>query len=90
MFAIKLLKRPTKFMITIALFKALGNYGFVTTVEISNVGRCSSKSNKLRYMHSIRGTPRDIAVEERKIDHFKIEIVAFILIFSGTCTIRYG
>ena len=31
--------------------------------------------NKLRYVHSIGGTSRDIAVEEREINYIKIKIV---------------
>ena len=44
--------------------------------------------NKLRYVHSIRGTPRDITIEERKINYIKIKIVPFTINFSGNCTIR--
>ena len=75
-----------KFMITIALFKELGSYGIVTTTEVSYVRRGSGESNKLRYTHSIRGTPRDIAVKER--NNVKIEIVPFIIKFSGNRTIN--
>ena len=77
-----------KFMITIALFKELCSYGFITTTEVSNVRRGSGESNKLKYIHSIRGTPRDIAIKERKTDNVKIEIVPFIINFSGNCTIN--
>ena len=65
-------------MITITLPTETGSYGFVTTIEVSNVRRCSSESHKLRYVHSIRGTPRDITVKERKIDNVKIEIVPLL------------
>ena len=78
-----------KFMITIELPKELGGEGFITTVEVTYVRRCSSVTNKLRYVHSIRGTPRDIAIEDRGIDCIKIKIVPFIINFSGNCTIRY-
>ena len=65
-------------MITIALFKELSGYGFVT-VEVTNVSRCSSETNKLRYIHSIRGTPRDIAINEREINNIKIVPFSSIL-----------
>ena len=48
-----------KLMITITLTTELGSKGFITTVEVTYVRRCSSETNKLRYVHSIRGTPRD-------------------------------
>ena len=78
-------------MITIALFNELGSYGFIATIEVSNVRRCSSEPDKLRYIHSIRDTSRDIAVKELKIDNVKIELVPFIINFRGNCTstIRY-
>ena len=58
----------SKFMITVALPKELGCKGFVTTVEVTYARRCSSKSNKLRYVNSIGDTSRDITVEERDIN----------------------
>ena len=68
-------------MITIALFKELGSKGFVTIMEVTNVGRCFSGTNKLRYMHSIQGKPRDFAIKEREINNIKI--VPFLINFSG-------
>ena len=56
-------------MITVALLKELGFKGFVTTVEVTYARRCSSET--LRYAHSIGGTSRDIAVEEREINYRK-------------------
>ena len=77
-------------MITIALPLELGGKGLITTVEVIYVRRCSRETNKLRYVHSIRGTPRDIAIEEQEINQYiKIKIVLFIINFSGNCTIRY-
>ena len=61
------LKRLTMFMITIALFKEFGGCDFVTTTEVTNVRRCSSETNKLRYVHSIRVTPGDIAIKDRQV-----------------------
>ena len=71
-------------MITVALPKELGCKGFVTTVEVVYARRCFSETNKLRYVHSIGGMSRDIAVEERKINYMyiKIKIVPFIINFS--------
>ena len=90
MSAIKLKKkRLMKFMILIALPKELGGKGFITTVEVIYVRRCSSETNKLRYVHSIlRSTPRDITIEEREINYIKIKIVPFIINFNENCTIR--
>ena len=76
-------------MITIALFKELVGEGFVTAIEVTNMRICCSETNMLRYVHSIRGTPRDLAVKEREINYIKIEIVTFIINVSGNCTIRY-
>ena len=89
MLAIKLRKRLKKFMITISLPKELGGKGFITTAEVIYVRRCSSETNKLRYIHSIRGTPRDITIEEQEINYIKFTIVPFIINFSGNCTIRF-
>ena len=69
-------------MITVALPKELGCKGFVTAVEVTYARRCSSETNKRRYVHFIRGTSRDIAVGEREINCIKIKIVPFILSFS--------
>ena len=77
-------------MITVALSKELGFKGFVTTVEVTYARRCSSETNKLRYVHSTEDTSRDIAVEEREINYMyiKIKIVPFIINFSWNRTIR--
>ena len=50
------------------------------TVEVPYARICSNKTNKLRYVHSIGGTSRDIAIEEREINYIKI--VPFIINFS--------
>ena len=42
---------------------------------------CSSKANKLRYIHIIRGTPRDIAIKAWEINYVKIKIALFIIYF---------
>ena len=56
--------------------------------QLKLVRRCSSESNTLRYVYSIRGTLGDIAIKEREINCIEIEIVPFIINFSGNCTIR--
>ena len=56
--------------------------GFVTTDEVTYARGCSSETNKLRFVHSIGGSSRDIAVEEREINYIKIKIVPFITNFS--------
>ena len=53
--------------------KEFGDWGFVTIIEVGYVRRCSSETNKLIYVHSIRGTPRDIAIKEREINYIKIK-----------------
>ena len=45
--------------------------------------RCSGETNKLRYVHAIRGMLRDITIEEREINYIKNKIVPFIINFSG-------
>ena len=64
-------------MIMKALFKEFGRQDFVTTIEVNNVRICISETIKL---HSIRRTPRDIA----------IKFVSFIINLRTSCTIRYG
>ena len=58
-------------MITVALPKELGCKDFVTTVTCAR--GCSGETNKLRYVHSIGGKSREIAVEEREINYIKIK-----------------
>ena len=74
-------------MITTALPKELGSKGFVTPFEATYVRRCSSETNKLGKIHSIRGMPRDIKIGELEINYIKI--VPFTINFSGSSTIRY-
>ena len=65
-------------MIPIALLKKFGSYEFVMIIEVSKMRRCSGKANKLRYIYTIRGTSRDIAIKEQKINNIKIKIILFI------------
>ena len=37
------------------------------TIEVTNIRICSVKANGLRYIYTIRGTQRDITIEERKV-----------------------
>ena len=76
---IKFGKCFAKFIIPIALLKKFGSLEYVTIIEVSNMRRCSCKANKLRYKYTIRGTSRDIAIEERKINNIKIKIIPFII-----------
>ena len=59
-------------------FKELDGCDFVTITEVTNVKRWCSEANKFRYVHSIRGTPRDIAIKERDINYIKIEIILLV------------
>ena len=56
----KFRKGFAKFMIPIALFKKFMSQQFIVSVEVSNMARCSSKTNELRDIDSIgcreRGT----------------------------------
>ena len=74
-------KRFANFMIPIALLKKFGSKEFVTIFEVSNIRRCTGKANKFKYIYTIRGTSRDIAIKERKINDIKIEIIPFIIYF---------
>ena len=69
------------FMILIALLKEFGSYVFVMIIEDNNMRRCSGKANKLRYLYTIRGTSRDIAIKEQKIDNIRIKVIPFIIYF---------
>ena len=56
---IKFGKRFAEFMLPIALIKKICSLEFVTIFEVINMRRCSGKANKLRYINTIRGKPRD-------------------------------
>ena len=60
-----------KFGIPIALLKEFGSEKCVSFIEVSNMRKCSGKANKLRYIYTIRGTSRDIAIKEWKINNIK-------------------
>ena len=77
-------------MITIGLLKELGSQGFVPKIEVAYVRRCSSDTNKLRYVNAIWCTPRDISIKKREINNIKIKIVPFIINFRRNCAIRNG
>ena len=75
-------------MITIALLKELGSWGFVPTIEVAYVRRCSSETNKPRYVNAIWCTSRDVSIKKREINNIKI--VQFIINISGNSAIRNG
>ena len=64
---VKFSKCFAEFMMSIALLKELGGQEFDTTIEVTKL-RFSYKANKLRYIDSIRGTPRDTAIKEWEIE----------------------
>ena len=76
-------------MIPLALLKKFSSYEFVTISGISDMRRCSGKANKLRCIHTIRGTLRDIAIKERKINNIKIKTIPFIIYFCRNRMNRY-
>ena len=81
---IKFGKCFAEFMIPIALLKKFGNSEFVTIIEVRNIRRCSGKANKLRYINTIRGALRDIAIKEWKINNIKIKIIPLNIYFVET------
>ena len=82
---IKFGKCFAEFMIPIDLLKEFGSLECVTIIEVINMRRCSGKANKLRYIYTTRGTPRDIAIMEMKINNIKI--IPFIIYFCRNCII---
>ena len=65
-------------MILIALFKKFLSYQFVVSVEVSNMARCSSKTNELRDIDSIGCREWNIAIYKWENDYFKIRVLTFI------------
>ena len=51
--SVKFRKSFAKFMIPIALFKKFLSQRFIASVEVSNIARCSSKTNELSDIDSI-------------------------------------
>ena len=49
-------------MILIALFKKFLSYQFIASVEVSNIARCSTKTNELRDIDSIGCSSRNITI----------------------------
>ena len=58
----KFRKGLEKFMILIALFKKFLSDQFIASVEVSNIARCSSKTNELRDLDSIGRRARNITI----------------------------
>ena len=58
--SIKYWKGFAKFMIPIALIKKFLSLQFIASVEVSNMARCSSKTNELRDIDSIGCRARNI------------------------------
>ena len=67
-------------MIPIALFQ---KFQFIASVEVSNIARCSSKTNELRDIDSIEHHHL-----KWEIDYFKIKVVTFIINFGRNNIIR--
>ena len=51
-------------MIQIALFKKFLSQQFIASVEVSNIARCSRKTNELRDIDSIGCTARNITITQ--------------------------
>ena len=60
--SIKFRKCFAMFMISIALFKKFLSYQFIATIEVSNMARCSSKTNELKDIDSLGCRVRNITV----------------------------
>ena len=86
--SIKFRKGFAKFMIPIALFKKFLSLQFITSVEVSNIARCSSKTNELRDIDSIGCRARKTTIKKWKIDNFKIKVLTFIINFGRNNIIR--
>ena len=86
--SIKFRKGFAKLMIPIALFKKFLSEQFISSVEVSNIARFSSKTNELKDMDSIGCRVRSITIQKWKIDNFKINIVSFIIDFGRNNIIR--
>ena len=76
------MKSFAKFMIPITLFKKFLSQKSIASVEVSNMARCSSKTNELRDIDSIERRWRNITILQWDIDHFKIKIDTFIINFG--------
>ena len=64
------------------MFKKLLSLQFFASVEVSNMARCSSKTNELRYIDSIGCRARNITILKWEIENFKIKVVTFIISFG--------
>ena len=60
--SIKFRKGFAKFMIPIALFKKFLSLQFIASVEVSNIARCSNKTNEWRDIDSIGCRARNITI----------------------------
>ena len=56
-------------MVLLPLLYENGGKEFVTTIEDINIRGCSGKANNMRYVNTIRGAPKDIAIKERDISY---------------------
>ena len=60
--SIKFRKCFAKFMIPIAVLKKFLSQQFIASVEVSNIARCSSKTNQLRDIDSLGCRTRNITI----------------------------
>ena len=58
------------------------------SVEVSNMARCSSKSDELRNINSIGCRAGNITIYKRETDNSKIKIVTFIINFGKTISLE--
>ena len=80
--SIKFRKGSAKFMISIALFKKFLSYQFISSVEVSNIASCSSKTNESRDTYSIGCRARNITIFKLENDNFKIKVVTLVVHFG--------
>ena len=77
--AIELGKSLAKLVISITLFEKFSSLTFITSIKVIYMTTLSSKSYKLRNIHSIRGT----TIQKVKIYYIKVKVIAFIINFGG-------
>ena len=56
--------------------------------KVSNIARCSNKTNESRDIDSVGYTARNITIQRWEIDNLRIDVVRYILNFGRLIIIR--
>ena len=64
-------------MIPISLLEKFGSQRFITSIDVSQMTKYSSKPNNLRNVNSIRRDTRNVAIQKWEISNVKIKVIAF-------------